>query len=207
MWIDGSTRLRYRGVRTFQAKGSHMATTKRALKAKRPKRVDRRKTTSTRITPETRARLEEGVAQSGRSLAQEIEFRLEQSFAEEKSQSFIATVAARGVYDSFGRDDIFLVARLLANAIQMIEAVTGKIWMDDPETYKQTQVACLKILDAFRPPAGARPISTDLISEGLVATESSSIGADAATNAILSFSDQATKAARHRMKKKGGVSS
>ncbi len=181
-----------------------MSTTKRALKAKRPKRVDRRKTTSTRITPETRARLEEGAAQSGRSLAQEIEFRLEQSFAEEKSQSFIATVAAGGVYASCGRDDIFLVARLLATAIQMIEARTGKIWMDDPEAHRQTQEAAIKVLDAFRPPAGARSISTDLISEGLVATESSTIGADAATDAVLSFFVQAKKAAKLRMKKKGG---
>ena len=113
------------------------------------------------------------------------------------------TVAARGVYDSFGRDDIFLVARLLATAIQTIEAVTGKIWMDDPGAYRQTQEACKTILDAFRPPAGTRPIPTDLISEGLAATESSTVGADAATNALLSFFDQATKAAELRMKKKG----
>jgi len=39
-----------------------------------------RKTTSTRITPEVRARLDEAAASSGRSLAQEIEIRLEQSF-------------------------------------------------------------------------------------------------------------------------------
>ena len=57
-----------------------MATTKRAMKAKPAKRVDLRKTTSTRITPETRGKIEEAAAQSGRSLAQEIEFRLEQSF-------------------------------------------------------------------------------------------------------------------------------
>ena len=57
-----------------------MATAKRAPKAKPAKRVDRRKTTSTRVTPETRGKIEEAAAQSGRSLAQEIEFRLEQSF-------------------------------------------------------------------------------------------------------------------------------
>ena len=168
--------------------------------------VGKRKTFPTRITEETRAGLEAAAAASDRSLSQEIEFRLEQSFAEEESRSFIATVAARGVYASFGRDDIFLVARLLANTIQRIEAVTGKIWMDDPEAYRQTQEACKTILEAFRPPAGKRPIPTDLISEGLVATESSTIGADAATDVMLSFFDQATKAASVR-KKKGGVSS
>ncbi len=57
-----------------------MATTKRAPKAKPAKRADRRKTTSTRITPETRRQIEEAAAQSGRSIAQELEFRLELSF-------------------------------------------------------------------------------------------------------------------------------
>ncbi len=180
-----------------------MATTKRALKAKRPKRVDRRKTTSTRITPEMRKRLEAGAAQSGRSLAQEIEFRLAQAFAKEKKQAAISDEAVRGIYASFGKLETFLVARLLANAIQTIEAVTGKNWMDDPEAHRQTQVACITILDAFRPPAGARSISTDPRYEGLVATESSTIGADAATDAILSNIFHATKAARLR-KKKGG---
>jgi predicted DNA-binding protein len=41
-----------------------------------------RKTTSTRITPEVRAQLDEAAASSGRSLAQEIEIRLERSLAE-----------------------------------------------------------------------------------------------------------------------------
>ena len=182
-----------------------MATMKRALKAERPKRVDRRKTTSTRITPETRARLEEGAAQSGRSLAQEIEVRLEQSFAEEKSRAAISDEAVGGVYASFGKLEIFLVARLLANAIQTIEAVTGKNWMDDPEAHRQTQEACKTILDAFRPPAGKRPIPTDLISEGLVAAESSTVGADAATKALMSAVHQAANPAKFfRMKKKGG---
>ncbi len=166
--------------------------------------ADKRRTLTTRITDRTRKRLDKAAQATGRSLSQEIEFRLEQSFAEEKTQSFVEAVAVRGVYDSFGREDIFLVARLLSTAIQMIETRTGKIWMDDPEAHRQTQEAAIKVLDAFRPPAGARSISTDLISEGLVATESSTIGADAATDAVLSFFDQARKAARPRMKKKGG---
>jgi hypothetical protein len=43
-----------------------------------------RKTTSTRITPEVRARLDEAAISSGRSLAQEIEIRLEQSLQKAK---------------------------------------------------------------------------------------------------------------------------
>ena len=166
--------------------------------------VDRRKTTSTRITAETRARLEEAAADSGRSLAQEIEFRLAWSFAKEKSQAEISDGAVGGFYASFGNLETFLVARVLANAIQTIEAVTGKNWMDDPEVHRQTQVACIKILDAFRPPVGARSISTDLIFEGLVAAESSTVGTDAATKALMSAVAHAPDAAKFfRMKKKG----
>ncbi len=123
MWIDGSTRLRYRGVRTFQAKGSHMATTKRALKAKRPKRVDRRKTTSTRITPETRAQLEAAAAHSGRSLAQEIEFRLERSFLDEDARN-----------REMGGKELQALFRMLGAAAEIVQARTRKRWPQDWHT-------------------------------------------------------------------------
>jgi hypothetical protein len=156
-----------------------MGTTKRALRAKRPKRVDRRKTTSTRITPELRVKIDGAAEQSERSLAQEIEFRLEQSFAEEKSQAVISDEELRGLYAQFGKLETFMVARLLANAIHTIEVVTGKNWMDDPEAHRQTQEACKTILDSFRPPDGKGPIGVDVAFEGIV-------GKDAAKQAIIS---------------------
>ncbi len=176
-----------------------MGMTKRALRAKRPKRVDRRKTTSTRITPELRAKLDAAAEQSERSLAQEVEIRLERSFAEEKSQAEISDEAVRGVYTSFGKLETFLVARLLANAIHTIEAVTGKNWMDDPEAHRQTQEACKNILDAFRPPGGKGPMGIDH-------TFGESVGKDAAIRAIESEFEQAPDPAAKffRMKKKGG---
>ncbi len=143
-----------------------------------------------RPTPTIRAELEEAARANGRSMSHEVEARLERSFLE------------------FGKEETFLVAQLLAKAIQTIEAVTGKNWMDDPEAHRQTQVACIKILDAFRPPAGASSISTDLISEVLGAAESSTVGTDAATRALMLEFDQVAHPAKFfRMKKKGGVSS
>ena len=143
-----------------------------------------------RPTPTIRAELEEAARANGRSMSHEVEARLERTFVE------------------FGKEETFLVARLLANAIHTIEAVTGKNWMDDPEAHRQTQEACKTILDAFRPPAGKRPIPTDLISEGLIAAESSTVGTDAATKALMSAVAHAPDAAKFfRMKKKGGVSS
>ena len=81
---------------------------------------DRRKTTSTRITPETRARLEEGAAQSGRSLAQEIEFRLERGF-----------MADEGRYSEFRDEETYRFCQLMALTADAITASWGKKWKDD----------------------------------------------------------------------------
>jgi len=156
-----------------------MTARKKTLTAKPPKRVDRRKTTSTRITPELRVKIDGAAEQSERSLAQEIEFRLEQSFAKEKSQAEFSDEKVRAVYAPFGKPETFLVARLLANAIHTIEAVTGKNWMDDPEAHRQTQEACKNILDAFRPPGGEGPMGID-------PAFGESAGKDAAINALKS---------------------
>ena len=100
---------------------------------------------------------------------------------------------AKWYVGSTPRSETFLVARLLANAIHTIEAVTGKNWMDDPEAHRQTQEACKKILDAFRPPTGKGPIGIDLKFEGTV-------GKDAAIKAIF---EQMTHPAKFlRTKKK-----
>ena len=167
-------------------------------RAKLPPGEGKRTPLNMRTTRELRERLEREAADSGRSLAQEIEFRLERSFAEEKSQAEISDEAVGGFYTSFGKLETFLVARLLANAIHTIEAVTGKNWMDDPEAHRQTQEACKTILDAFRPPDGKGPIGID-------ATFGESAGKDAAINALKSeFERVAHPAKFFRMKKKGG---
>ena len=113
-----------------------MATTKRALKAKRPKRVDRRKTTSTRMTPEIRARLEEAAAQSGRSLAQEIELRVDQSF----------------LADEFlGGPGNATAAKLVGLILQDVEARTGKSWREDKDTYYGAFSAVATVLRVLGP--------------------------------------------------------
>ncbi len=117
-----------------------MATTKRAPKAKPAKRVDRRKTTSTRITPETRGQIEEAAAQSGRSLAQEIEFRLERSLQQEA--------------DSGGRQ-LHGLLRLLIGAAEIIQARTGKSASDDWKTGIAVGSAWKRLIHDWlpRPPA------------------------------------------------------
>ena len=152
----------------------------------------------TRMKELLRAKLEAAAEENGISLNAEMVQRLERSFAKEKSQAANSDEAVGGVYASFGKLETFLVARLLANAIQTIEAKTKKNWMDDPETHRQTQEACKTILDSFRPPDGKGPIGIDLIFEGTV-------GKDAAIKAIKSeFEQMAYPAKFFRMKKKGG---
>ena len=112
-----------------------MAATKRAPKAKPPKRVDRRKTTSTRITPETRAQLEEAAAQSGRSLAQEMEFRLEQSFRRDDED-----------LEAWGRRGAKSAWRACAGLANTLAARGEQDWLTDPETFQHVQRATAAIL-------------------------------------------------------------
>ena len=113
-----------------------MAARKKAPKAKPAKRADRRKTTSTRITPETRAKLEAAAAQSGRSLAQEIEFRLEQSFEGDEA------LGGRQLRALFG---------LLGNAANLIEQQTGKPYFEDWRTYVAVRAAWQHLIVGFGP--------------------------------------------------------
>ena len=97
-----------------------MATTKRAPKAKPAKRMDRRETTSTRLTSETRGQIKEAAAQSGRSLAQEIEIRLEQSFLDEEARD-----------REWGGKKLHGLFRMMAGALEVIEQDRGKTSADD----------------------------------------------------------------------------
>ena len=101
-----------------------MATTKRAPKAKPAKRMDRRETTSTRLTPETRGQIKEAAAQSGRSLAQEIEIRLEQSFLDEEARD-----------REWGGKKLHGLFRMMAGAREVIEQGRDKTCADDWETF------------------------------------------------------------------------
>ena len=75
---------------------------------------------SMRITPATRAALDDAANRAGRSLAQEVEQRLERSIEVEAANGGPATAA--------------LVQSIVAD-IAEIEALTGKSWATDHETY------------------------------------------------------------------------
>src|SRR5262245_56685576 len=80
---------------------------------------EKRRTLTTRITDATRRRLEDAANRAGRSLSQEIEFRLDQSL--------------RGD-DTWGGPELHALFRMLSGAASLIERRTGKGNLADWET-------------------------------------------------------------------------
>ncbi len=111
-------------------------------------------TISTRVTSDTREALEGAANKSGRSLSQEIEWRLRRSFDEE-----------RKIMDNLGGPESYAFLRLIAQSIDMTARQAGVIatlvrghpvhWVNDPYVYDQAVKAVNVVLEAFRP-AGDR---------------------------------------------------
>ncbi|MGH1592231.1 TraY domain-containing protein [Methylobacterium phyllosphaerae] len=124
-----------------------------------------------RTTRETRERLEQAAEKSGRSLAQEIEIRLERSF---DFQNIIAqtisytaeqaTAQTRDLLDRYkaladlgeqhliqlcGGDDLFLFWGYLAYAIKRVEEEHGKSIRNDKETREAAERAVLGEIPAL----------------------------------------------------------
>ena len=103
---------------------------------------EKRKTLTTRITQELRERLEGAAEKTGRSLSQEIELRLEHSFALDSER-----------YALFGGMVLYRVMALLATVINLVEEQTGKKWTKDPRTYAEVKDAIQVFFERFRPEA------------------------------------------------------
>lgn len=87
-----------------------------------------------RTTIELRQKLEQAAAQSGRSLGQEVERRLERSFD----------------FDYLmGDNETALVLRSIANAVQRFEKASGKSWVRDSETQERVHEAVSKMVDVL----------------------------------------------------------
>ena len=95
-------------------------------RAKLPPGKGKRAPLNMRTTQEVRERLEKAAADSGRSLVQEVEVRLEQSFLEE---------------DALGGMQFRALFRLLGNAAVLIERKTGKSCFEDWNTWVAVQGA------------------------------------------------------------------
>jgi uncharacterized protein (DUF1778 family) len=94
---------------------------------------DKRRTLTTRITDETRLMLEAAAAQTGRSLSQEIEFRLETSLK-------LAEMSGGVEYEA--------LFQMMAGAARMIEARLGRSPFTDGQAGMAVLVAWRKIMSA-----------------------------------------------------------
>ncbi len=99
----------------------------------------KRKTLTTRITEQTRNRLDDAARDADRSLSQEIEMRLEQSFLED-----------------LGSESTRKLMRALALAKEMAEMTTGKNAFKDKATAQAAHTAMMAILNSILP-VGAVP--------------------------------------------------
>ena len=87
-----------------------------------------------RPTPDMRADLKAAAADKGRSMAQEIQSRLEKTFSRDEADERVREAVLEGIYDSFGGEKKFGVMRLKASMIQIVEQSTGKSYFKDPDT-------------------------------------------------------------------------
>jgi hypothetical protein len=92
---------------------------------------------NTRLREHTKERLEQAAASAGRSLSEEIEFRLEQTLEDERRS---------------GGPRLHALLRLFSGAAALIEARTGKSFLSDLDTYVTVKTAWERMLDAARGP-------------------------------------------------------
>ena len=97
---------------------------------------DKRKTLTTRITERTRKGLEEAAAAEDRSLSQEIEFRLEESFRRDRE---------------FGGRELRGLFHMMTGAAEIIEDRTGKTFSEDVETFMAMKKAWDRLLSSYAP--------------------------------------------------------
>ncbi len=112
----------------------------------------KRKTLSTRITPELRDKLEAASKASGRSLSQEIELRLDRSFETDVQ-----------LHEAFGGEHLYALARMIAAILALIESTSGKTWKTDRQTFEEVKAVIDKTLEALGPTAPTAPNDQKLL--------------------------------------------
>src|SRR5262245_50912099 len=116
---------------------SRRVATKRRGRPNLPKGEGKRFALGLRVTEERRRALDEAAAKSGRSISQEIELRLEQSFLDE---------------EALGGREMLGLFRMMAGAAMMVEErLGGRSWSTDWEAFQAVREAWHKIIDGIRP--------------------------------------------------------
>jgi hypothetical protein len=107
---------------------------------------------SFRVRPELKEMMDQAAGKSGRSVAQEIEMRLEHLYQIENLRDQILELA-------FGRIDgdlIYVLGKILQIATSQANALAhAQCWCDEPSAFKATQAIIKSLLDNLRPQAVA----------------------------------------------------
>jgi TraY domain len=103
---------------------SQRPSAKRRGRPSLPKGEGKRHAIGLRATADLRRKLEEGAKQSGRSLSQEAEFRLENSYRDDDR-----------IAESFGGDLTFKIMRALAAIVLVMNSLRGEDWLSNPVVF------------------------------------------------------------------------
>lgn len=113
---------------------------------------DKAATLTTRITPKLRTALDREAKLAHRSLSQEVEWRLRNTFDPELRRDRRDQLA-----EVFGGHETFALLLLLGQVIQSVEFMTTRKWHDDAYTREQVQQATAEVLTALGPRGEAEP--------------------------------------------------
>lgn len=112
-----------------------------------PKDAAERITVQARTTARTRERLEAAAKASGRSLSQELEFRLEQSLNTDDVVAEISKRSEFNVIDSLGGPETYSLLCDIRDVIGAVETDLGGPWHEKPEG----KASIYKVIEAVLP--------------------------------------------------------
>ena len=121
-------------------RSSQRPSAKRRGRPSLPKGEGKRHAIGLRATADLRRKLEEGARQSGRSLSQEAEFRLENSFRDDGR-----------ITETFGGDLAFKIMRALAAVVPVVNSIRGGDWLQDAPVFDDVIGQWLLALMKLRP--------------------------------------------------------
>jgi hypothetical protein len=130
------------------------------LRPGRRRKDQKRIPLSMRTTPSTRARLEAAAAENGRSITQEAEIRLDQSFG---TQDLLDQVLEL----TFGRIDgdlVHVLGKILQTATSQANVFThAQCWCDDASAFKATETFMKALFDGLRPKDDADDVRAETL--------------------------------------------
>jgi hypothetical protein len=118
---------------------------------------DRRVPMSLRISPAMRDQLVAAAQMTGRSLTQEIELRLEQSF---RSGSFVRE-SLELAFGPFATELMLLLGRKMRSAAEVTNLSIESDWPSDPSAYEYARASAEAIFEWLKPTEERPPSVTD----------------------------------------------